>query len=116
MNKNFNRSIFGGTIFSAIDPYYPTLYWHVFSRKKMPMEIWLKSAEIRYRRPATSDLSLNFQITDKDISEAIEGLKKEGKFEVWHEVHAIDEAGTICAEAKVLVYLRNYKNLNLNAF
>ena len=25
MNKNFQRTIFGGTIFSAIDPYFPTM-------------------------------------------------------------------------------------------
>lgn len=116
MNKNFHRTIFGGTIFSAVDPYFPTLYWHVFSRKGLPMEVWLKSAEIHYRRPANSDLELNFQLTEADIQAAIKGLQKNGKHEVWHSVQAIDENGTICAESKVLVYLRNYKNLNLNAF
>lgn len=115
-NKNFHRTIFGGTIFSAVDPYFPTLYWHVFSRKGLPMEVWLKSAEIQFKRPATSDLKLNFKLTETDIQNAIKGLQKNGKYEVWHSVQAIDKQGTICAEAKALVYLRNYKNLNLNAF
>ena len=116
MNKNFHRTIFGGTIFSAIEPYFPTLYWHIFSRKGMPLEVWLKSAEIKYRRPATTDLKLLFKLTNEDIKNAIEGLKKNGKYEVWHSVEAIDKHGTVCAESKVLVYLRNHKKLNFNAF
>lgn len=116
MNKNFHRTIFGGTIFSAVDPYFPTMYWHIFSRKKLPMEVWLKSAEIKYKRPATSDLHLHFKLEEEDIQNAIKGLRKNGKHEVWHSVEAIDKYGTVCAEAKTLVYLRNHKNLNLNAF
>lgn len=80
------------------------------------MEVWLKSAEIRYKRPAKSDLHLHFKLQEEDIQKAMERLQKDGKYEVWHTVEAIDKDGTICAEAKALVYLRNHKNLNLNAF
>ena len=41
-------------------------------------------------------------------------MQKDGRYQVWHEVEAFDENGMICAEAKGLVYIRNYKNLNLN--
>lgn len=116
INKNFNRTIFGGTIFSAVDPYFPTMYWHVFSRKKIPMEVWLKSAEINYKHPAKTNLSLVFTLKEEDIRTALKGLQKDGSFQVWHTVEAVDEDGIICAEAKVLIYLRNYKNLNLNGF
>ena len=116
MNKNFHRTIFGGSIFSAADPYFPTMYWHVFSRKKIPIEVWLKSAEINYKHPAKTDLSLVFKLKEEDIQTALKVLQKDGRFQVWHSIEAVDEDGIICAEAKVLVYLRNYKNLNLNAF
>ena len=114
MNKNFQQTIFGGTIFSAVDPYFPTMYWHIFSRKKLPMEVWVKSAEINYKSPADSDLFLMFKLNEKDIQAALNGLQKDGKFEVWHNVEAVNSDNIICAEAKVLVYIRNYKNLNLN--
>ena len=80
------------------------------------MEVWLKSAAINYKHPAKTDLSLVFILNEEDIQTALKGLQKDGRFQVWHAVEAIDENGIICAEAKVLVYLRNYKNLNLNAF
>ena len=116
MNKNFHRAIFGGSIFSAVDPYFPTMYWHIFSRLKLPVEVWLKSAFINYKRPAKTDLNLHFQLKEEDINKAKEGLKSKGKYECWHEVKAIDEYGTICAEAKVLVFLSNYKKFNINGF
>ena len=113
MNKNFQRTIFGGTIFSAVDPYFPTMYWHIFSRKNIPIEVWVKSAKINYKSPADSDLSLVFKLKEKDIQSALNGLQKDGKFEVWHNVEAINSNNIICAEAKILVYIRKYKNLNL---
>ena len=78
------------------------------------MEVWVKSAEINYKSPADSDLSLVFKLKEEDIQKALNGLQKEGKFEVWHTVEAINRDNIICAEAKVLVYIKNYKNLNLN--
>ncbi|MBJ10709.1 MAG: DUF4442 domain-containing protein [Flavobacteriales bacterium] len=116
INKNLHRSIFGGTIFSAIDPYFPIMYWQIFSHKNLPMEVWLKSAEISFKNPAETDLYLIFTLKEKDIHNALKGLEKDGRFQVWHEVEAVDENGIICAEGKVLVYIRNYKNLKLNAF
>ena len=109
MNKNFQRTIFGGTIFSAIDPYFPTMYWHIISRRKLRVEVWLKSAEINYKNPAKTDLTLNFNLYEEDIQLALKGLKKEGKFQVWHSVEAVDKDGIVCAEGRLLIYLRNYK-------
>ena len=31
LNKNIQKAIFGGTIFSAIDPYYAVMYWQIFN-------------------------------------------------------------------------------------
>ncbi len=36
----------------------------------------------------------------------------EGKYEVWHEVNAIDENQEICTEARILVHNINRKNTN----
>ena len=46
LNKNLQKSIFGGTIFSAIDPYYAIMYWQIFNKKNIPMEIWIKKVDI----------------------------------------------------------------------
>ena len=108
-NINFHKTIFGGTIFSACDPYFPTMYYHIFAKKNRKLIIWLKSAEIQYLRPADTSLKLHFIITKEDILLAEKTLDKEGKFEIWHDVEAISKNGIVCAKAKILVYLRDDK-------
>ena len=81
LNKNLQKAMFGGTIFSAIDPYYAVMYWQIFNSKNIPMEVWIKKVEIRYRIAATSDLKIKFSLTDSDINSAIQGLKKDSKLQ-----------------------------------
>ncbi|MFL2569388.1 MAG: DUF4442 domain-containing protein [Flavobacteriales bacterium] len=116
LNKNLQKAIFGGTIFSAIDPYYAVMYWQIFSTKGIPMEVWIKKVEIRYRKAATSNLKIAFKITENDVENAIINLKTEGKYEVWHGVNAIDVSQEVCTEARVLVHIRNTKKHDLNIF
>jgi len=106
-NINFHKTIFGGTIFSACDPYFPTMYYHIFAKKNRKLIIWLKSAEIQYLRPADTSLKLHFKITEKEIQLAEKTLNEKGKFEIWHDVEAISKKGIVCAKAKMLVYLRD---------
>ena len=108
-NINFHKTIFGGTIFSACDPYFPTMYYHIFAKKNRKLIIWLKSAEIQYLRPADTSLKLHFIITKEDIALAEKTLDEKGKFEIWHDVEAISKKGIVCAKAKMLVYLRDDK-------
>ena len=116
LNKNLQKAIFGGTIFSAIDPYYAIMYWQIFSTKGIPMEVWIKKVEIRYRKAATSNLKIAFNLTENDIENAIANLKSDSKYEVWHKVNAIDENLELCTEAKVLVHIRNTKKHDLKIF
>lgn len=106
-NMNFHRTIFGGSIFSACDPYFPTMYYHIFSNKKRKLIIWLKSASIEYLKPANSCLKIHFKITKKDVNLAEDALDQKGKFEIWHTVEAINNQGEVCAKAKMQIYLRD---------
>ena len=108
-NINFHKTIFGGSIFSACDPYFPTMYYHIFTNKNRKLIVWLKSAKIQYLRPANSSLKLHFKITKEDIALAEKALAEIGKFEIWHTVEAINKKGIVCAKAKMLVYLRDDK-------
>lgn len=114
MNRNIQKSIFGGTIFSAFDPFFAIMYWQAFSSLNIPMEVWVKSAEINYLKPAKTDLSINFKIEDSDINNAINHLKDNYKYEVSHNVTAYDKKGEAYAEAKILVYIRNSNEFDIS--
>ena len=104
-NINYYKSIYGGSIFSACDPYFPIMYYHIFKNRKLI--VWVKSAEINYIKPAYSSLKLNFKIQDSQIKEIEQALFKNGKHEIINEVKAINLENVICAEAKITVYLRD---------
>ena len=116
LNINFHKTIFGGSIFSACDPYFPTMYYHIFANKNRKLIVWLKSAEIQYLRPADSSLKLHFKITKQDIFLAEKKLDEDSKFEIWHTVEAINKKGVVCAKAKMQVYLRDEKKKENLAF
>ena len=110
INKNYYKSIFGGSIFSACDPYFPIMYYHIFEKNKLV--VWVKNAEIEYLNPAKSNLKLNFKISNNHIDEIKLALKKHGKHEILNEVLALDNKNQICAKAKINVYLRDPNFIN----
>src|SRR4051812_40804109 len=59
LNKNYNDSIFGGTIFSAADPFYPVLFHQLLSKKGYKLRVWSNSSTIEYLKPGLSDLFFN---------------------------------------------------------
>jgi hypothetical protein len=62
--KNHSGSIFGGSLFSAVDPYYALMFWQIFQQEGFDCSTWLKSAEIKYLRPANKKLYASLFITE----------------------------------------------------
>ncbi len=60
---NLGKSIFGGTIFSAADPFYALLFNQQMQRKGFRIAVWLKSAHIQYIKPGRTDLYFSIAIT-----------------------------------------------------
>jgi hypothetical protein len=114
LNRNLQRTVFGGTLFSAFDPFHSILFWQIFAHKGHKLEAWLKSAEIDYKKPASSRVRIQFNIDELSIAEAELGLLETGRFQKWMHATAYDRRGEIVVEARLLVYLRNYKGHSAN--
>ena len=107
LNKNYNKSIFGGTIFSAADPFHPLLIHQQLKRKGYKIISWSKSCHIQYIKPAITDLYFNLTITRLDIEECESALVLEGRFMKAYPVHIYDNCGELCASMINEVYVRN---------
>ena len=46
---NFGKAIFGGTIYSATDPFYAMLFGQILKHKGYNISVWLKSASIQFK-------------------------------------------------------------------
>src|ERR1700712_82671 len=67
LNKNYNNTIFGGTLFAAADPFYPLLFYQALVGKGYKIKIWSKSSEIKFIKPGTTNLHFKINITNSNI-------------------------------------------------
>ncbi|MBT8445568.1 MAG: DUF4442 domain-containing protein [Gammaproteobacteria bacterium] len=105
-NRNLEGAIFGGSIFSAADPYYSMMYQAASGARGVPCEAWVSSAEIHYRKAAHTALTFRYRLSEQDIDDAIAAVTGEGRFRRWHDICGVDENGDVCAAARVECYLR----------
>jgi acyl-coenzyme A thioesterase PaaI-like protein len=104
---NLGNSIFGGTIFSATDPFYALLFGQLMQHKGFKITVWLKSAQIQYIKPGRTDLFYTISISDPMISEVEYLLKTEGKSVKAYPIEIFNRDGELCATAINEVYIRN---------
>jgi acyl-coenzyme A thioesterase PaaI-like protein len=108
LNKNYNGSIFGGTIFAAADPFYPVLFHQILnSDGKRRLAVWSKSAKIDFLKPALNNLFFEIKISDEDIAGAKEALIITGKYEKLFPIDIYNKAGEVCASLMSEVYVRD---------
>jgi hypothetical protein len=106
-NKNYNGSIFGGTIYAATDPFYAILFDQLLQRQGFRVRVWLKSASIQYLKPGRSHLYFTIIITDEMLNDAITALNTGGKFVMAYPMEVTNSAGELCATILNEVYIRN---------
>jgi len=107
LNKNYNNSIFGGTIFSAADPFYPVLFHQVFIHKGYKVIAWSKSSEIQYIKPGLTNLYFKISLSEQEINDAETVLNTTGKYIKTHPIDIYDNHGEICVTVKNEIYVRN---------
>jgi acyl-coenzyme A thioesterase PaaI-like protein len=107
LNKNYNDSIFGGTIFAAADPFFPVLFHQIFLHKGYKVIAWSKSAEIQFLKPGSTNLHFHINIAEEEIEEAEKTLNATGKYVRLHAMDIFDKRGEVCVSVKIEVYIRN---------
>jgi acyl-coenzyme A thioesterase PaaI-like protein len=106
-NRNYNNSIFGGTIFAAADAFYPVIFFQIFKLKGYSIRAWSKSSEIKYLKPGYFNLWFNLHIDEAEITEAEEILNTVGKYTKPHPIEIYDKNGLNVASVTIEVYIRN---------
>lgn len=106
LNLNYNRSIFGGTIFSATDAFHPVLFHELLLKRGIKTKIWVKRSEIEFVKPAYKNLYFKINITEADISRICSTLSEFGKLLQPSTIEICDKDGSLCALVKNEVYIR----------
>lgn len=105
-NRNPNKSLWGGAIFSAVDPFYPIMIKQILLLDNIETIFLTKSAQVEYLKEAKTNILFSFIINSKEIVNIKNILTNRGKYDGWHEVYGIDENNKKCIRAKIQVYLK----------
>lgn len=103
---NFGKAIFGGTIYTATDPFYAMLFGQLLKHKGYHISVWLKGASIQFLRPGRADLHYRISITDEMIDEVVEALNNKGVFVKSYSIEIYSKTGDLYAIAKNEIYIR----------
>lgn len=112
LNRNYNRSIFGGTIYSASDPFYVVLFHQILKNKGYDVKLWLKSASIDYIKPGKCNLYFSIHLSNDNIHEALHKLDTDGKFIKTFPVKITNKEGVLHALVHNEIYIK--KNIPSN--
>lgn len=106
-NKNYNRSVFGGTLYAAGDPFYAILFDRNLRKAGYPCQIWLKQASISYLRPVTSRVYFHIQLSEDQIEEVIQSLMKAESYTGNFPIEMKDKKGQVFVRIQHQIYIRS---------
>ena len=102
-NKNYVNSIFGGSMFSAVDPIPMVQLINLIGEGYV---VWDKSAKIVFKKPAREDLYVDFNYSEQELKEIKSNVKDECEIEIVKVTKLTDESGSeIYCEVEKIIYV-----------
>ena len=108
LNSAFDKIMFGGTTYSGMDMYYGMALPLVLSQHGIEAYVFTKEANIKYVKAVKTDLTITFELTTEDIQAYVKGINENNKHEEWLTAKGYNKGGELCAETKLLTYVRNW--------
>ena len=105
-NRNPNKSIWGGSIASAMDPFFPILIKQILLRKGIETDFYSQAIQVHFIKMVKSDVTFHFMINENEISVVEAALIEKGKYSGWHSVEGISTQNEVCVKGRVQVFLR----------
>ena len=101
--RNYVGTIFGGSLYGAVDPHYMIMLIHILGPDFV---VWDKAATIRFKKPGRGTLSARFFIDDEEIA-TIRSLTENGQpIDRVYRVDLTDVKGVVHASVEKTVYIR----------
>ncbi len=102
-SRNAVGTIFGGSMYAAVDPMYMIMLIQLLGREYV---VWDKAATIRFRRPGRSTLFATFTLGDAEL-EAIRAATASGQsVDRTYNVDLVDADGLVHASVEKVIYIK----------
>ncbi len=100
--RNYVKTIFGGSLFAASDPFYMLMLLHVLGKSFV---VWDKSAVIRFRRPGTQTLYARFVLDENLVADIRRRVAEGGETDQTFVIQWVDREGHVYAEIERNCYV-----------
>jgi acyl-coenzyme A thioesterase PaaI-like protein len=101
--RNYVGTIFGGSIYGAIDPIYMLLLINILGPGYI---VWDKAASIRFKKPGRATLEARFRVSEDEIAAIREIAAREKSVDRVYTIELKDRDGIVCASIEKTVHIR----------
>jgi len=101
--RNYVGTIFGGSIYSAVDPIYMLM---LIRRLGPEFIVWDKAASIQFKKPGKETLRAQFVVNDEELGAIRAALETQRSVDRTYTIELKDGSGNICATVEKIIYIR----------
>jgi len=101
--RNYVGTIFGGSIYSAVDPIYMLM---LIRRLGPEFIVWDKAASVEFKKPGRETLHARFVIGDDELAAIRAALDTQRSIDRKYVVELIDASETVCPRVEKLIYIK----------
>ena len=100
--RNYVGTIYGGSMYGAVDPIYMLMLIMVLGRDYV---VWDKAAKIRFKKPGKETLYVDFRLSDEEIDEIKRLAENEKSIDRIYELKLKDKRGVVHAVIEKTLYI-----------
>ena len=101
--RNYVGTIFGGSLYGAVDPIYMIMLIKVLGPDYV---VWDKAATIRFKMPGRSTLRATFRLEDAELDALRADVLRDGRTERTYVVELKDGDGNVCMSCDKLLTVK----------
>jgi len=101
--RNYVGSIFGGSMYGAVDPMYMIMLIHCLGPDYV---VWDKAATVRFLKPGRTTLHATFRIDDAELDAIRAALETQRSLDRIYSIELVDAEGTVHAAVEKTIYVR----------
>ena len=102
--RNYVGSIFGGSMYGAVDPIYMIMFIKLLRPKYI---VWDKAATIRFRKPGRTTLYARFTVAKQEIEAIRRELSHEPSLERTYHIDLVDSEGVVHVSFEKNIYIEH---------
>jgi len=96
-------TIFGGSIYGAVDPLYMIMLIKLLGPDYV---VWDRAASVRFKKPGRSTLYARFTVNDEELAAIKSALTQTASVDWLYRVDLVDAQGVVHAIVEKTIYIR----------